>query len=64
MKEQETEIKWGSKEKLPKAWQWNLHTLFFPLSYILMLVGVLILNLSNVLMFDTHHLEIEVTPKK
>jgi len=68
MKKDKTEIEnkleWSKKENLPKQWQWNLHGLFFPVSYILTLVGVMILNLSNVLMFDTHHLDIKVTPKK
>ena len=60
----ESKAEWSSKDKLPKQWQWILQRLFSPISYILMLIGVMILSLANVLMFDTHHLDIKVTPKK
>lgn len=58
-----TESKWSKEENKPKKWQWALSGLFLPISFILTLLGHSIMKLGNILMFDTHHLEIKVTPK-
>lgn len=56
--------KWSSEETKPKKWQWILSGLFLPVSFLLTLLGSTIMQLGNILMFDTHHLEIKVTPKQ
>jgi len=60
----ETTSEWSSKSNKPTNLQWRLHTLFLIVSYPLLIIGSLILKLSNILMFDTHHLEINVIPKQ
>jgi len=59
-----SEAEWSSEHTKPKDWQWTLHGLFLPLSVTLYYIGSTILKLSNLLMFDTHHLEISVKGKE
>lgn len=58
-----SESEWSGKEKNPKKWQWSLSGLLYPISLFLTFLGSAIMKLGNILMFDTHHLEIKVTPK-
>ena len=60
----EDKQEWSNKENKPANWQWTLSGLFFIISYPLMMFGILILNISNILMFDTHHMDVKITPKK
>jgi hypothetical protein len=60
----ETKSEWGKEESIPKNWQWSLCGLFIPISVPLLYLGIFIAKISNFLMFDTHHLEIRLTPKK
>lgn len=64
----QTEIKnkseWSTKNSNPKKWQWFLSGVFFPISITLTYLGSTLMKIGNLLMFDTHHLEIKVTPKK
>lgn len=64
MKEEiKTYQEWSSKDRKPEQWQHFLCTLFMPVSIPLLYLGVFIMNLSNFLMFDTHHMDVKVTPK-
>lgn len=59
-----SESEWSSKNKQPSKLQWQLHNTFLFISYPLLVIGSSIMKLSNILMFDTHHLEINLTPKE
>jgi len=67
MNENNSEIKsntqWSKESSKPKKWQWALHSIFLPLSIVIMYLGCIILKISNVLMFDTHHMEINIKGK-
>ncbi len=64
----EIEIKstreWSNETTIPKPWQWFLHGIFMPISMLLTWIGGTIMILGNLFMFDTHHLEINLKPKK
>lgn len=58
-----SESYWSDKEKLPKKWQWVMSGLLMPLSLVFTFLGSTLMKIGNLLMFDTHHLEIKLTPK-
>lgn len=57
------EAKYLSEDSLPTSKQWAFHNLFMWLSIPLHILGTTLCKLANILMFDTHHLEIKLTPK-
>lgn len=58
------QTKIGDEESNPKQWQWMLQGVFFIPAMLLTLLGTLLFRIANVLMFDTHHFEVIVKPKK
>lgn len=61
--EVKSESEWSRKDKDPKEWQWVCSTILYPISLSITLLGSMLMKIGNVLMFDTHHLEIKLTPK-
>ena len=60
----EKQSSWSNANKKPKDWQWAMAGLLYPLSILITIIGSTIMKLGNILMFDTHHLSIEITPKE
>lgn len=63
MHEIQSNTQWSEENNTPKQWQWNMHAIFFPISILFTVIGQFLMNVGNVLMFDTHHLEISIKPK-
>lgn len=64
MLEIKSKSKWGEKDSKPKQWQWFLADIFLIPASLLTFIGSFLMKIGNIMMFDTHHLEIKITPKE
>ena len=54
----------GKNEKQTSQIRWILASVFYFPAIFLVFVGKLILSIADILLFDTHHFELKISPKK